>query len=101
MVETEGNLYENLAKRYLKIPCSVMYQNESRCEILKNLIDEFKVDGVVDITLSACHTYAIESTTIKQACKDAVAGFLNLETDYSKQDTGQIRTRLEAFIELL
>ncbi|NLK65959.1 MAG: 2-hydroxyacyl-CoA dehydratase [Campylobacteraceae bacterium] len=101
MVETDGDLYENLAKRYLKIPCSVMYRNETRCDNLKRLISEFKADGVIDITLSACHTYAIESTTIKQTCKDAGAGFLHIETDYSKQDTGQVRTRLEAFIELL
>ncbi len=38
---------------------------------------------------------------IKEASREAGANYMSLETDYSKQDVGQIRTRLEAFIELL
>lgn len=101
LVNTKGDLYENLAKRYLKIPCSVMYQNKSRSDKLKDMIKEFKVQGVVDITLSACHTYAIETAVMKKVVKEAGASYLSLETDYSSSDLGQIRTRLEAFIELL
>ena len=51
--------------------------------------------------LSCCHTYAIETNRIKEASREAGANYMSLETDYSKQDVGQIRTRLEAFIELL
>lgn len=101
LVETEGDLIENLAKRYMKIPCSVMYQNRARTDRIKEMIDEFSVDGVVDVTLSACHTYAIETAVVKEAVKDANASYMKIETDYSKQDSGQIKTRLEAFLELL
>lgn len=101
LVELKGDLYENLANRYLKIPCSVMYKNSSRLKKLKNMIDEFGADGVIDISLSACHTYAIEAFNVKNSVKEAGASYLHIETDYSKQDSGQIRTRLEAFCELL
>lgn len=100
-VETKGDLYENLAKRYLQIPCSVIYNNSSRLEKLSTMIRELRVDGVVDITLSACHTYAIEGFSVKNSVKNEGASYLQIETDYSKQDIGQIRTRLEAFCELL
>ncbi|MDO5045695.1 double-cubane-cluster-containing anaerobic reductase [Campylobacter sp.] len=101
LVKTDGNLMQNIAKRYLKIPCSVMYQNESRVDTVKKFIKEYSVDGVIDIILSGCHTYAIETTKIRETSKEAGANYMSLETDYSSQDSGQIRTRLEAFIELL
>ncbi len=89
------------AERYLKIPCSVMYQNDARSDIIKEFIREYQADGVIDVVLSGCHTYAIETNKIKEASREAGANYMSLETDYSKQDVGQIRTRLEAFIELL
>lgn len=100
-ISTQGDLIENIAKRYLKIPCSVMYKNDARSDVIKNFITEYKADGVIDIVLSGCHTYAIETNKIKEASKEAGASYMSLETDYSKQDVGQIRTRLEAFLEFL
>ena len=78
-----------------------MYQNDARSEVIKDFVREYQADGVVDIVLSGCHTYAIETNKIKEASKEAGVSYMSLETDYSKQDVGQIRTRLEAFIELL
>ena len=78
-----------------------MYQNDARSDIIKEFIREYQADGVVDVVLSGCHTYAIETNKIKEASKEAGVSYMSLETDYSKQDVGQIRTRLEAFIELL
>ena len=100
-VRTKGDLVANIAERYLKIPCSVMYQNDARSDIIKEFIREYQADGVIDVVLSGCHTYAIETNKIKEASREAGANYMSLETDYSKQDVGQIRTRLEAFIELL
>ena len=78
-----------------------MYQNDARGDIIKEFIREYQADGVIDVVLSGCHTYAIETNRIKEASKEAGVSYMSLETDYSKQDVGQIRTRLEAFIELL
>ena len=100
-VRLEGDLVANIAERYLKIPCSVMYQNDARSDIIKEFIHEYQAHGVIDVVLSGCHTYAIETNKIKEASREAGANYMSLETDYSKQDIGQIRTRLEAFIELL
>ena len=99
--DMKGDPVANIAERYLKIPCSVMYQNDARSDIIKEFIREYQADGVIDVVLSGCHTYAIETNRIKEASREAGANYMSLETDYSKQDVGQIRTRLEAFIELL
>ena len=93
---------EAIAKKYLNIPCSVMTPNKGREELLEQMIIDYKVDGVVDMILQACHTYSIESHTIKQIItKKGKVPYIALETDYSESDRGQIQTRVEAFIEML
>ncbi|MEG2811578.1 MAG: double-cubane-cluster-containing anaerobic reductase [Clostridium sp.] len=99
--ESKEDVYEALAEKYLSIPCSIMSPNTGRMELLDELIKEYKVDGVIDITLQACHTYAVESYSVKKVCSENSVGFLNLETNYSSSDMGQVRTRLEAFVEML
>ncbi|WP_037029262.1 double-cubane-cluster-containing anaerobic reductase [Psychrilyobacter atlanticus] len=91
-----------LAEKYLSIPCSVMSPNTDREDLLKRLIEEYQVDGVVEVILQACHTYSVETHMIKRVVtKEKDVPYMSLETDYSIGDTGQIKTRIEAFIEML
>ena len=52
-----------LAKKYLNINCSVMSPNRSRMDYIKEMIREYQVDGVLELVLQSCHTYAIEANT--------------------------------------
>ncbi len=91
-----------LSEQYLSIPCSVMSPNQGRIDLLKEMIQEFSIDGVVDLTWQACHTYNIESHHIGKLVQDSFGlPFLHLETDYSESDTEQIRVRIEAFLEMI
>lgn len=90
-----------IAKRYMAIPCSIMSPNKERENVLQEMIKEYKADGVIDVVLQACHTYNVETTNIKRACNDVDTPYMALETDFSTSDAGQIKTRLEAFIEML
>ena len=58
--EENPDIYDALARRYLDIGCSVMTPNPNRLELLGRLIDEYQIDGVVEMTLQACHTYNVE-----------------------------------------
>ena len=90
-----------LAEQYLKIPCSVMSPNTLRLDKLACMIEDFKVDKVVDLTWQACHTYNIESYSVEKFIrKQFNLPTLHLETDYSESDTEQLRTRIEAFLEI-
>ena len=88
-----------LAKKYLNINCSVMSPNETRMDYISNMIDEYQVDGVLELILCACHTYSIEAYNVKKTAMAQNVPYLMIETDYSKADSGQINTRLEAFLE--
>ena len=96
------DIYEALARRYLNIGCSCMTPNPNRIKLMGRLIDEYKVDAVVDVILQACHTYAVESLAIKRHLRQQHdLPYMAIETDYSTADLGQLSTRVAAFIEML
>jgi benzoyl-CoA reductase/2-hydroxyglutaryl-CoA dehydratase subunit BcrC/BadD/HgdB len=97
----EGDPITNIADHYLQIGCSVMTPNPNRFELLDRLCKQFKVDGVVEMTLQACHTYAVEAYTVKTFLKERNIPYLQLETDYGTADIGQLSTRAGAFVEML
>jgi benzoyl-CoA reductase/2-hydroxyglutaryl-CoA dehydratase subunit BcrC/BadD/HgdB len=93
---------EAIAEKYLKIPCSCMSPNEGRFELIGRLISDYRVDGVVDLTWQACHTYNVEAELLRRHVRDNLGlPYLQLETDYSTSDLQQLKTRITAFIELL
>lgn len=100
--ENNPDVYDALARRYLNIGCSVMTPNSNRLELLGRLIDEYHVDGVVEMTLQACHTYNVESLGIRKFVNGQKGiPYISVETDYSQADIGQLNTRIAAFIEML
>ena len=100
--EEDPDVYHALAKRYLDIGCSVMTPNPNRLELLGRLIDEYQVDGVVEMVLQACHTYNVETLGIRRFVNEKKGiPYISVETDYSQADIGQLNTRIAAFIEML
>ncbi|GHV64004.1 2-hydroxyglutaryl-CoA dehydratase [Spirochaetia bacterium] len=100
-VNESGDPYEALADYYLNIGCSVMSPNPNRLELLGRLCTQFRADGVLEMVLQSCHTYAIESHTIGEFLKARNIPFMSMETDYSAGDTEQLKLRIAAFIEML
>ncbi len=93
---------EAIAEKYLNIPCSCMSPNDGRFELIGELIKEFQVDGVVDLTWQACHTYNVEGELVRRFVRDTFGlPSLQLETDYSTSDLEQLKTRITAFIEMI
>lgn len=96
----EGQI-ESLAERYLKINCACFTPNTGRVKDILRLASEFRVDGVVYYNLPFCHTYNVEYRMVEKALKEAGIPVLQIETDYGEEDLGQVRNRVEAFIEML
>lgn len=51
--------------------------------------------------LQACHTYNVESYSVRTVLAGDGAQYIAVETDYSQGDVGQLATRLGAFAEML
>lgn len=100
--ESNPDVYEALAEKYLKIGCSCMSPNDNRFKLLDRAMDEYQVDAVVDVILQACHTYAVETLNVKRFVNDKKGKpYISVETDYSTSDIGQLNTRMAAFVEML
>ena len=100
--ENNPDVYEALAIKYLNINCSVMSPNQSRLDYIEQMVEEYKIDGVIEIVLQSCHTFDIEAYYVKKLVTEKLdKAYLNIETDYSQSDKGQINTRLAAFLETI
>ncbi|NLL37266.1 MAG: 2-hydroxyacyl-CoA dehydratase [Fretibacterium sp.] len=93
--------YEALAHKYLGIPCSCMSPNGKRLKLLEDLVAEYEADGVVDLILQACHTYAVESFLVHETARASGIPCITVETDYYQGDVEQLSTRMGAFVEMM
>ena len=102
LVDTEAeDIVTAIAERYMQISCPVMTPNKERMKMIPKFVEEFKVDGIVEVDLQACTPYCVETFRIKQLCDSMNIPYLAVETDYSQSDSGQLATRMEAFLEML
>jgi benzoyl-CoA reductase/2-hydroxyglutaryl-CoA dehydratase subunit BcrC/BadD/HgdB len=104
-MKDEGNtvdeLLQNIANRYLEINCACFTPNEERIEDIKQLIKDYNVDGVILYTLSFCQPYEVEAMKIQKELKKEKVPRILITTDYTSEDVGQLKTRIEAFIEMI
>lgn len=98
-VGTKEELTAKMMQRYKKIDCACFTPNEERIQKIVSMFKEREADGVIYYTLSFCHTYNVESFLVEKALKAEGIPYLAIESDYSPEDAGQIKTRVEAFIE--
>ena len=98
---TMGEMLIALAERYLMMGCAIFTPNKARIDRILRLIKDFKVEGVIYFVLQACHPYNMEFDGVKEALNKIDIPMLKIETDYSQEDIEQLRTRVEAFLEMI
>lgn len=89
---------DKIASRYMSIDCACFTPNKERIDNIQKLFKELKANGVIHYALQFCTPYMIEAFKIE---KNINFPFMRLETDYSMEDFGQLKTRVEAFVETL
>jgi len=102
---TEKNLNDQMlgvASRYLApCVCPSFTPNDDRVTLIQRMITDFAVDGVLYHVLKGCVVYDFEVSRVENALRDNQIPLLRVETDYNPEDVEQLRTRIEAFIEML
>ena len=102
--ETKTTLDEQflaLSERYMKNNCACFTPNTGRIDDIIRLAKEYQADGVIDCSLKFCGLYDTEKYAVTRALNEAGIPVLSLETDYEDSDAEQLRTRIEAFVEML
>ncbi|EHJ00061.1 CoA-substrate-specific enzyme activase [Clostridium sp. DL-VIII] len=91
------DIYHKYIKDLLsKLPCLRMTDINDRKDFLKE--QKENLDGIIYHTVKFCDIYSYEYADMKENYDVPI---LKVETDYTKQCEGQIKTRVEAFIEAL
>jgi benzoyl-CoA reductase/2-hydroxyglutaryl-CoA dehydratase subunit BcrC/BadD/HgdB len=76
-------------------------ETDARLGNLKRLVSEHNANGVIYYTLRFCDPASFKLRGTKNALQEAGIPMLNIHTEYSGSDTEGIRTRVEAFVEMI
>ena len=91
-----------IAARYLYKPgCMRMADLGEKLKSLENNIKDNKINGVIFISLKFCDTVLYSFPLIKQKLGELNIPTLYLEIEYGNFSEGQVKTRVEAFLEML
>jgi benzoyl-CoA reductase subunit C len=98
----DGDPIGALADRYLKRwPCPTKHSLHcQRGEHLLKLVEERKAGGLVFTLQKFCEPHAFDYAIVKETLDAAGVPHLLLELEHTPA-VGQLRTRLEAFLEML
>ncbi len=110
-VDATDGLVAGIAERYLrKVKCGRTYREmkgnyeeylEDRFGHMSQMIKDFSVDGVVLYIYKYCDPFGFEVPQIKSYVEAKGTPVLYLEDEYSMSTIGRLRTRIQAFLELL
>ena len=94
-------MLDALVDRYFQVDCAIFTPNHERLDHIQEMVTDYQADGVIHYGLQFCQPYLMESIPVEKALEQKNIPCLRVETDYSMEDVGQLKTRLEAFIEQL
>jgi len=102
-IETAGDPIEAIARRYLdRAICPAKHSGlRSRAEHLVRMVEETRADGVIFLFLKFCDPHLFDYPYLKTALDEAGIPSLFFEIEEQMPSAGQVKTRCEAFIEML
>ena len=93
---------EAISRRYLNnFPCARMFPSDERFNRILDLARDFRVDGVISQIIRYCVPYAHDLPLLMERLKANGIPTLALDVEYGTSGSGQIRTRVQAFLEML
>ncbi|MEJ2040050.1 MAG: 2-hydroxyacyl-CoA dehydratase family protein, partial [Desulfosarcinaceae bacterium] len=99
--QTVEEMMEAIVDRYFQVDCAIFTPNPVRLQHIEEMVGAYKADGVIHYGLQFCQPYLMEAMPAEKALEEKNIPCLRIDTDYSMEDVGQLKTRIEAFIEQL
>ena len=99
--DTLEEMLDSLVDRYMRIDCACFTPNQERLQNIVAMARDLQVKGVIHFALNFCQPYAMEAFKVGRALEEAGIPMLSIETDYSMEDVEQLKTRVEAFLEMV
>ena len=101
LVDESGELMPAITDRYFNhTPCPRMIEEApQRIAFVKQMVSEFRVDGVVFEKIAFCDNFAGENLLHRKELEADGVAVTEMETEYLATDKGRYRTRIQAFLE--
>ena len=97
-----GDPFQALANGYLdQAPCARMKPLGDSLDSVVSIARDYNVDGVVYVYLKFCACYGVSKLEFIDRLRAENLPVLEISSDYSVSDVGQLKTRVEAFVEVL
>jgi len=101
-VPLDGDILNALSESYLgKIPCARMKDTATRAKFLLRQVEKTRAQGLIYGALKFCDPYLYEFPALKEKLQKRDVPILFLEGEYRGRLGGGIRTRVQAFLEML
>lgn len=100
-VALNNDFTNSIATRYLKEVYCARVRDRNPFEHFAELQKIYSAKGIIYHTLKFCDQYRYNAGYLKNSAVKAGLHFLNIETEYSSQNLGQLQTRIQAFLELM
>ncbi|MBA7594506.1 Benzoyl-CoA reductase subunit C [subsurface metagenome] len=102
LVDEDAEPLVALAKRYLyRISCPRNMGHRERVTFINDMLKEFKADGVIVERLKFCDAWGGEGAMLEWKEREAGIPCMVLEREYLMAGLGQLRTRAQAFLEMI
>ena len=102
VIKNSPDLLASLSEAYLnRTPCARMMQIDERVDQICKMAEKFKADGIIHHSLKFCDTYLYDVPALKKFLNEKGLSVLFIESDGGLGDINQIRTRIEAFLEII
>jgi benzoyl-CoA reductase/2-hydroxyglutaryl-CoA dehydratase subunit BcrC/BadD/HgdB len=74
---------------------------QARFGHIRKYVDEFKIDGVILFIYKYCDPYGFEVPAMKSFIESSGTPAFYLEDEYSASTVARLKTRIEAFLEII
>ncbi|MFC1924805.1 2-hydroxyacyl-CoA dehydratase subunit D [Chloroflexota bacterium] len=100
-VEIGDDLMLGLARSYLNRPSCVKMLDKvaERDNYMKKMVEDFKADGVIFQVIRYCQNWGGQQFQVRKTLNESNIPLLILEREYTLGGTGQLKTRVQAFLE--
>ena len=102
VIDDRMSLREAVARRYLNnFPCARMFPSDERFNRIMQFAQDYRVDGIISQIVRYCVPYCHDLPLLTRKLKEKGIPILALDVEYGTSGSGQIATRVQAFLEML
>jgi len=102
LVDSGGDPLRAIARRYLdKVPSSFMYHHEERFKHVEEMAKRYDVEAAIIFVLKFCDTHMFDAPLLRDELKAFDLPVLYLEWEHSMSGIAGLKTRIEAFLEMV